>query len=51
MSFQPAIIYSAYEADLLCQKIMTQMGDYSLTVCKFTEEELEQFTINRLKGY
>lgn len=48
---RPVIIYSAIEADNLLQMIMTGIDDYSLTIHKFSDEELEQFTFNKLSGY
>lgn len=48
---RPVIIYSAIEADNLLQLIMSGTNDYSLTVHRFTDEELEQFTFNKLSGY
>lgn len=47
----PVIIYSAIEADNLLQLIMSGTNDYSLTVHRFTDEELERFTFNKLSGY
>lgn len=47
----PVIIYSAIEADNLLQLIMSGTNDYSLIVHKFSSEELEQFTFNKLSGY
>lgn len=47
----PVIIYSAIEADNLLQLIMSGTNDYSLIVHRFTDEELEQFTFNKLSGY
>lgn len=47
----PVIIYSAIEADNFLQMLMSGTNDYSLTVHRFTDEELEQFTFNKLRGY
>lgn len=47
----PVIIYSALEADNILQMIMTAMNDYSVLVHRFTDEELEEFTFNKLSGY
>lgn len=47
----PVIIYSAIEADNFLQMIMIGIDDYSLTIHKFTDEELAQFTFNKLTGY
>ena len=48
---RPVIVYSAYEIDNILQDIATRLNDYTLEVCQFTEEELEQFAIDRLKGH
>ncbi len=49
--YYPVISYSTYEIDNILQDVITGLGDYTPEVFQFTEEELEQFAIDRLKGH
>jgi hypothetical protein len=56
MSFVPMVIakkpiirFSAIEIDDLLQKFSVIFDEYSIVVHKFTEEEMMQFTVNRLR--
>jgi len=49
--FIPVVRYNGFEIDNILQQIMTGTGDYIYTaVFKFTEEELEQITVNKLQS-
>jgi hypothetical protein len=47
----PIIFYSAYEVDNFLQHLMSTTNDYSLTVHQFSDEELEEFTVRKLRGH
>jgi hypothetical protein len=47
----PVIFYSAYEVDNYVQELMTELDDYSIVVHKFSEEELAELLIRKLRGH
>jgi hypothetical protein len=47
----PAMRKSAMEIDQLLQDYMTASANYNLSVFKFTEEQIEDLLIKKLKGY
>lgn len=47
----PAMRKSAIEIDQLLQDLMTASNRYDLVVFEFTEEQVENLLIKKLKGY
>lgn len=51
MASRPILKSSQIDIDVLLQEMILDMEDYALVVHEFSEEELEVFLINKLKGY
>lgn len=47
----PALRKSALEIDQLLQDYMTASGNYNMKVFEFTEEQIEDLLIKKLRGY
>jgi hypothetical protein len=47
----PAMRKSALEIDQLLQDYMSASGNYNMTVFEFTEEQVADLLIKKLKGY
>ena len=47
----PAMRKSSLEIDQLLQDYMSASGNYNMSVFEFTEEQVEDLLIKKLKGY
>lgn len=47
----PVLKKSPLEIDQILQNVMVDFQDYSLVVFELTEEDSQQYLINKLKGY